>query len=82
MQDAFVGSWARQPHLSLEMLGSLHDLNHRFLDLIGARAGDWRLPRSASSARRGVATGGAAVRGAEVGGRELSVRAFRPALSR
>ncbi len=44
MQDAFVGSWARQPHLSLEMLGSLHDLNHRFLDLIGARAGDWRPP--------------------------------------
>jgi len=44
MQDAFVGSWARQPHLSVEMLGSLHDLNHRFLDLLGARAGDWRLP--------------------------------------
>lgn len=44
MQDAFIGSWARQPHLSVEMLGSLHDLNHRFLDLIGARAGDWRLP--------------------------------------
>ena len=43
MQDAFVGSWARQPHLSPEMLGSLHDLNHRFLDLIGARAGDWQL---------------------------------------
>jgi hypothetical protein len=44
MQEAFVGGWARQPHFSLEMLGSVHDLNHRFLDLVGAPPGDWRLP--------------------------------------
>jgi len=41
MQEAFVGGWARQPHFSVETLGSVHDLNHRFLDLIGAPAGDW-----------------------------------------
>jgi hypothetical protein len=45
MQDAIIGNWARQPHFSLELQGSLHDLNHRFLDLIGAQAGAWRLPR-------------------------------------
>jgi hypothetical protein len=44
MRDAFIGSWARQPHFPVEVLESLHDLNHRFLDLVGARAGDWRLP--------------------------------------
>jgi len=44
MRDAIIGNWARQPHFSVEMLESLHDLNHRFLDLIGARDGDWRLP--------------------------------------
>jgi hypothetical protein len=44
MQEAFVGSWVRQPHFSVEMLAPLHALNHRFLDLIGARAGDWHLP--------------------------------------
>ena len=39
MQDAFVGSWARESHLSAGILGSLHDLNHRFLDLAAARTG-------------------------------------------
>ncbi|MDP9085021.1 MAG: hypothetical protein M3N50_14850 [Pseudomonadota bacterium] len=33
MQDAFVGSWAQESHLSPQVLASLHDLNHRFLDL-------------------------------------------------
>lgn len=41
MQDAFVGSWTRESHLTAEILASLRDLNHRFLDLAGARAGDW-----------------------------------------
>src|ERR1700693_5620294 len=31
MQDAIVGSWAQESHLSAEALGSLRDLNHRFL---------------------------------------------------
>jgi hypothetical protein len=54
MQDAFPGSWATQPHFSTEKLGSLHELNHRFLDLVGARAcepapvGALRLPGGAS----------------------------------
>jgi hypothetical protein len=41
MQDAFVGTWAQESHLSAEILGSLRDLNHRFLDLTAARAGLW-----------------------------------------
>ena len=41
MQDAFVGTWAQESHLSAETLGSLRDLNHRFLDLTAARAGLW-----------------------------------------
>jgi len=44
MQDAFVDAWGRQPHLSVEILGSLRELNHRFLELAAARAADWRLP--------------------------------------
>jgi len=44
MQEAFVGGWARQPHFSVETLGSVHDLNHRFLDLVGAPPRDWPLP--------------------------------------
>jgi hypothetical protein len=41
MQDAIVGSWAQESHLSAEVLGSLRDLNHRFLDLAAARSDDW-----------------------------------------
>lgn len=33
MQEELVGNWAHESHLSVEMLGSLRDLNHRFLDL-------------------------------------------------
>jgi len=43
MQDAFTGAWVREPHLSASMLGSLYDLNHRFLDLCAARVDDWPL---------------------------------------
>jgi hypothetical protein len=45
MQDAYVGSWAQESHLSTERLESLRDLNHRFLDLTAARAYEW-LPRA------------------------------------
>jgi hypothetical protein len=41
MQDALVGSWAQEPHLSAEMLGSLRDLNRQFLDLTTTRNGRW-----------------------------------------
>jgi hypothetical protein len=44
MQEAFLSGWAREPHFSVAALGSVRDLNHRFLDLVGARTGDWRLP--------------------------------------
>ena len=39
MQEAIVGSWAQESHLSVRTLGSLHELNHRFLDLAAARNG-------------------------------------------
>jgi hypothetical protein len=41
MQDAMVGRWAQESHWSAEVLGSLRDLNHRFLDLAAARTSDW-----------------------------------------
>jgi hypothetical protein len=58
MQDAFIGSWARESQLSAEILGSLHDLNHRFLDLAAVRAG-WAAARVAalSPAQRAAAAG-------------------------
>jgi hypothetical protein len=40
MQEAFVGNWTQESHLSAEILDSLRDLNHRFLDLTAARAMD------------------------------------------
>jgi hypothetical protein len=33
MQDAFIGNWAQQPHLSAQHLTSVSGLNRRFLDL-------------------------------------------------
>ncbi len=44
MQEAIVGSWAQESHLSVQTLGSLHELNHRFLDLAAARNGGWAAP--------------------------------------
>jgi len=35
MQNAFIGDWAQQPHLSVEHRISMHGLNRRFLDLAG-----------------------------------------------
>jgi hypothetical protein len=51
MQEAFTGSWARESHLSVEHLNSLRDLNHRFLDLAGAKAQEWT-----AAGRRGLST--------------------------
>jgi hypothetical protein len=47
MQEAIVGSWAQESHLSVRTLGSLHELNHRFLDLAAARIGSWTAPGGA-----------------------------------
>jgi hypothetical protein len=41
MQEAIVGSWVQESHLSSATLGSLHDLNHRFLDLTAAQRDAW-----------------------------------------
>ena len=44
MQDAIVGGWAGNSHLSAGNLGSLRDLNHRFLDLAAtARGRGWEV---------------------------------------
>jgi hypothetical protein len=57
MEDAFVGNWAQESYLSAEILGSLRDLNHRFLDLTAARSTDWVAGRVAplSAAQRAAA---------------------------
>jgi hypothetical protein len=70
MQDAYVGSWAQESHLSTERLESLRDLNHRFLDLTAARATEW-VPRGeagfASSLTARLAPLSAAQRAAAAG---------------
>jgi hypothetical protein len=38
MQDAVIGHWAQESHVSAQHLSSLRDLNHRFLDLAGSGA--------------------------------------------
>ena len=35
MQDAYIGNWTRQSHISLEHLTSMRGLNTRFLELAG-----------------------------------------------
>jgi hypothetical protein len=47
MQDLKVGGWARESQLSPELLESLRELNHRFLDLVGNSAGEWHAARGA-----------------------------------
>jgi hypothetical protein len=58
MQEAIVGNWTQDSHLSAQTLGSLRDLNHRFLDLLAARA-EWAAGQVAplSSAQRAAAAG-------------------------
>ena len=58
MQDAFVGGWERESHLSAETLRSLRDLNHRFLDLAAART-EWvaRQVAPLSAEQRAAAAG-------------------------
>jgi hypothetical protein len=56
MQDAFIGAWSGQPSFSVEVLAPLHDLNLRFLDLVGAREGG---SRAGGSRAGGWATAGA-----------------------
>src|SRR5882757_9052047 len=41
MQGAHVGSWARESLVSAEMLKSVRELNHRFLDLAAIQPSDW-----------------------------------------
>jgi hypothetical protein len=51
MQDAMVGSWAQETHLSDGTLRSLRALNHRFLDLAAARTNEWVICGGNSSLR-------------------------------
>jgi hypothetical protein len=41
MQDAQAMSWVRKFHVSAEMLESVRELNHRFLDLLAVQPHDW-----------------------------------------
>jgi hypothetical protein len=47
MQEAIVDGWAQESHLSAESLGSLRDLNHRFLDLAAVGSNPWASRRGA-----------------------------------
>ena len=47
MQDA--NPWARQASFSAQMLASLRELNHRFLDLAAAHSDHLNLPREAAA---------------------------------
>lgn len=41
MQEAIAGTWLQRAHFSSETLAPLHDLNHRFLDLVAAHHEGW-----------------------------------------
>ena len=51
MQDAMLGGWAQETHLSDGTLKSLRALNHRFLDLAAARTNEWVVCGGDSSLR-------------------------------
>jgi hypothetical protein len=72
MQDAMVGRWAQESHWSAEVLGSLRDLNHRFLDLAAARTSDW--PASSGARPRGAGPGGGGPGGGGPGGARSTLR--------
>lgn len=57
MQEAFVGGWTQESHLSAEVLESLRDLNHRFLDLAASRADAWAALDGGMSLRLGRQVG-------------------------
>jgi hypothetical protein len=42
MQEAFTGGWARESHWPQDLMGSLKDLNQRFLDLAATGTDAWR----------------------------------------
>jgi hypothetical protein len=50
MQDAPVGTWLPEAHVSAEMQGSVRELNHRFLDLVVGQPGGWNVPGRGLSA--------------------------------
>ena len=41
MQEVLVDAWSRQPQFSADTLATLHDLNHRFLDLLAEGRPRW-----------------------------------------
>jgi hypothetical protein len=46
VQEALIGNWTRESHLSIEHLNSIRDLNHRFLNLTGRSSNDWAAGRA------------------------------------
>jgi hypothetical protein len=49
MLEAHVVRWVRESHVSAEMLESVRELNHRFLDLVAIQPLDWSSSRPGSS---------------------------------
>ena len=47
MQDAHVKNWSPDSHVSAEMLESMRELNHRFLDLVAIPSSNWNSSRCA-----------------------------------
>ncbi len=45
MQDALVSGWLEGSHVPVEMLESVRELNHRFLDLVSMRPDGWQASR-------------------------------------
>src|ERR1700760_3594233 len=49
MQEAWGATWTRETNVSAGLLESVRELNHRFLDLVTIRTGDWNSPHPGSS---------------------------------
>jgi hypothetical protein len=60
VQNAIIGDWAQESPLTVQHPSSLRALNHRFLDLAGAKAPGWAIGTrvaSLSRAQRAAAAG-------------------------
>ncbi len=56
MQDAYIGNWTQQSHVSTEHLTSMRGLNSRFLDLAGNGLLSPGLARQVAGLSRGAAS--------------------------
>ena len=54
MHDAIIGDWAQESHSTVQHLESMRGLNHRFLDLAGAKAQEWAAAGGGPAAGVGI----------------------------